>query len=1076
MQDALWSIVTLEFVQILLDLFHILLLVPILCLPWRLTALAVCLFEPKERWHTRLGIKAVREFRTAGWLLGRFKVSFVPHCNELLKDRSVAQKWHDSGKPPLLRLQDLVAHGAVSRGLRSAVEQLPTEIGQMLEYNLDLQDAHLYYVALRAYTHCALSRAALTVEEHATILEEIAATESSLAAVQLRSASALEHAVNEAHQAAIDQGCRKCGFWRKDITLLRSMVRALAAAALSDMAGFGLCLLLVLTVYRLPLAIADLIKERTWNPTRNRFRIIVLSHLRKFAEEVLLALQVFLLTVLLVATCIRLPEAVHSMGRSTCLRELRNNLWQDFVDALKSLWELLSLFALWRTYSLIFRAIAQSVLVPPACLSELMGVFCSCLPLAVRFALGILFTVALVTAPFLGPSGQTAFFYGMVVLLLAACAATAKRQGEADIQGWSCSVLRLSWSNATAIAAVFVEPALLCLALSTLLGAKFHSVDPEHTAPLLGLATRGQLCDMVSPFAVAGCSLTVVWLLLLSLMFVTGQQAEHKALQENSLLRFLQLLVSHTLSVPICLSLLLPTACTNTQFQMIGLALFALYACTTQALSTESGLLEPPSDASGLDLRYPSRYININQAVNIGICIACVCPSSGDVIVIVGLACTQLIYDVLYRCMSRGPMCSTPYVAILRIGGATAVLATASFIWYQRTMADLQLSLLLYLLIALLCLTISGALLSAACARRSRKRELKESGILDECRALLRQTQEALCDAEAVLGLGTQSVQQHLQTEMLAVEDAGKLALLLLAFEGHILVEWLTFDFLENRADWRRALLRARDFEGVRSLILQLRNGFQSPPTQQRLTSCISSVLGRADLAELVVDYVVGYRELRALLQPALFCAKSAKKPGKQCVICPKGGRVRMGAHLAWAHDALRLVLSRFNQTINNSTKPAVAGLMETQIGYSKMNVLSEPSDPKMYWPHLASMLQSAGRLLDRHGELHGALPCGLVVNRVLPRGSSEKKLSRKLSRIQGQREAYGETSSTTVQATLLGEQVGKASQSAELTSQWAVLPLETSLDVHPTKAARVTQMSVGGFADELDKPLTIGA
>merc|ERR1712054_680259 len=153
-----------------------------------------------------------------------------------------------------------------------------------------------------------------------------------------------------------------------------------------------------------------------------------------------------------------------------------------------------------------------------------------------------------------------------------------------------------------------------------------------------------------------------------------------------------------------------------------------------------------------------------------------------------------------------------------------------------------------------------------------------ESGILDECRNLLLQAEEALCDAEAVLGNDKNSTKQHSQKDLLAAQDPQSLALHILAFERRILVEWLHYEFLQHRMEWRRGLLYARSFKDLRSLILQLRAGLQTPPTQQRLASCVSKALGRSDISELVVDYVVGHRELRALMQAALFCCKSARK------------------------------------------------------------------------------------------------------------------------------------------------------------------------------------------------------
>merc|ERR1719265_141176 len=151
----------------------------------------IVILEPKERWPTRLGVKCLKVFLTSEWLMKRYRAKFVPSCNELLKDRDTANRWYDAGKTPELHMQDLTAHAAVTRGLRSAIDSLPKEVGQALEYGLDLQDARLYHLALRAYAHCALSKAVLNKEEHAIILDEINATEEKLARVQERSTASI---------------------------------------------------------------------------------------------------------------------------------------------------------------------------------------------------------------------------------------------------------------------------------------------------------------------------------------------------------------------------------------------------------------------------------------------------------------------------------------------------------------------------------------------------------------------------------------------------------------------------------------------------------------------------------------------------------------------------------------------------------------------------------------------------------------------------------------------------------------------------------------------------------------------
>jgi hypothetical protein len=985
MQDAYWTIVLMEFAQVLLDLAHLLLFVLILAVPWKLVHFLTYVCEPKERWPLRLTTKALKHMQDAEWSLGRFRSNFVPYCNELLKDPDVAKRWHEGGKPLKMNSRDLSAHGATTRMVLSLVDKLPPEFGQPMQHCIELQDARLYHVALRAYAHCASSQGSLTMEEHATVLEELTKTEASLAEVQERATRNLENMIAEAWQSTQKRGCKKCGFWRKDIATLRAITRSVAFSP--DLVGFLLMLLLIVTVYRLPSACAELLRERAWNPTKARFRLIMSWHLKALAEEVMLVLQIVILFVLLVASLIRFPEAVGSLGRSASLRDLRDNLLTNMKDALNSLGELLTLLTVWRTYSLIFRSIAQSLLVAPACITEMIGSISPCLPLGVRFVLGVLVVAGLFVSSFLGAVGRAAFLIGVVVIMVGSCAVTAKREGESQIRGWTSPSLRWTWTNFIALAAVFIEPTMLVLAMSTFPGAEYNRA--ENGTPLFGSGAQKSVCELSTPSFVVASVLIGIWSLLLSLMFVTGQEDEHGELQSNTLLRFMQLLLSHTLLVPICLLSLLPVACEDANFRGISLCLFAFYVCTTQALSTECGLLEPPPASGGLDLRYPTKYISISQAISVGLCIACTWSSPVDIIIAAVLGTVSLMYILVYPRVSA-PICCVPYVAILRGAGALAVAVSAFFILYQRRSGSpLAFSVLLYTLCCLLCISVLMAMIRALIDHKIRQREFEQSGIIEECRKLLVDTEESLCDSQAVLGMDKHIWKQRWGKRILASSSPQSFALQLRAFEKDILVEWLTKDFVEDRKKWCFSLLEVRTWQVLQEKILVLRSGIRTPPTQHRLMLCLSRALGRHDISEKVVDCVVGHMELRAMLEPALFCAKTAKKVRKKCCICLKGGCVQMDHHFVWAHNALSEVLARFQATCLAPRSEPIVGVEKVEIGHSFLNVLTEPSHPQMYSKHLTNMLQTAGQLIDRHGEPHVLLPRGLVVGRALKRGVS---------------------------------------------------------------------------------------
>merc|ERR1719401_1954277 len=122
-------------------------------------------------------------------------------------------------------------------------------------------------------------------------------------------------------------------------------------AAAVDIGGLLLFLLLLATMYRVPGACAQLTRERSWHPLKMPFRLIVVRHLKGFANEVALLLQILLLSALLLATLVRLPEAIEHAGYVDSLLDLRNTLWRDLKDAIASICELLSIFTIWKTYA-----------------------------------------------------------------------------------------------------------------------------------------------------------------------------------------------------------------------------------------------------------------------------------------------------------------------------------------------------------------------------------------------------------------------------------------------------------------------------------------------------------------------------------------------------------------------------------------------------------------------------------------------------------------------------------------------------------------------------------------------------
>ena len=286
--DAYWAVVCLEFVGLVADLFHLLLLLPILLAPWRVPGFLRAVCEPKGRWPLRLSEEGLRELGTSEWLVARFAVSLERDLNEGMKE--------DSEFRALLRAdfqgRDLRVHRSHLLGLRSLAGALPAAHAEHLTTCLDIQDAALHHAALRAFAHGSLRRGEVSAEEHAVVFEAACEGEARLAEAKRRAAEALGALLAEDWGEARAGGCGRCGIWRRDKSELWAVVRRTAAGAARDWGGVVLLAMLLCTLYRVPGAVADLSRERAWSPTRSRFRLLVTWHLLGFAEEVSLALQV----------------------------------------------------------------------------------------------------------------------------------------------------------------------------------------------------------------------------------------------------------------------------------------------------------------------------------------------------------------------------------------------------------------------------------------------------------------------------------------------------------------------------------------------------------------------------------------------------------------------------------------------------------------------------------------------------------------------------------------------------------------------------------------------------------------
>jgi hypothetical protein len=190
-------------------------------------------------------------------------------------------------------------------------------------------------------------------------------------------------------------------------------------------------------------------------------------------------------------------------------------------------------------------------------------------------------------------------------------------------------------------------------------------------------------------------------------------------------------------------------------------------------------------------------------------------------------------------------------------------------------------------------------------AKLRRQAAVNSSGIREECQSIFAETEEILCVSEAVQhGWRESGWRLQWQQELKAARSAQRLSLHLRSFEEHILAERLLPTFLQQRKAWLAQLQRVQTFPELISAARELRGALRTPSALRTLTRLAALRLKRVDVVPIVMDFLVGHRELSALAEAALLCAPSAP---------PKGGKVDLTRHILSARAALAHVLDLFS-------------------------------------------------------------------------------------------------------------------------------------------------------------------
>ena len=144
---------------------------------------------------------------------------------------------------------------------------------------------------------------------------------------------------------------------------------------MADVGFMLLFLFLCCTVVRLLPMVQDLVRAGTCDITRFTTRSIVGRHARGLLTDIREMCIFVTYTVLICALVVGLPSYVSNiLEHGQSMRSLNAYARGHLADTIEYFCEFLALFGAWRTYKIVMTATVYCVLVPAACVAEVLGV------------------------------------------------------------------------------------------------------------------------------------------------------------------------------------------------------------------------------------------------------------------------------------------------------------------------------------------------------------------------------------------------------------------------------------------------------------------------------------------------------------------------------------------------------------------------------------------------------------------------------------------------------------------------------------------------------------------------------
>jgi len=737
---------------------------------------------------------------------------------------------------------------------------------------------------------------------------------------------------------------KKCGVWKKDLGVSREIILTMALSGLLDLLFLVLLLLVIASLYRTVPLLSDMCAANAFSLTRKTTRDIVQRHVRGIGADILLVTSTMASMLVVLVTLFAIPGFLEDLPNQRSLEEVRTSCWTHLAKICRYLGELLTLFTFFRTYKLLVRSLLFVVLVPAACLSDLLTVpglcdtnqfFCFSGGISLWGGLvvcGVL-TVQYGT-PWAVPSHELNVAHVLCALLFLLLLGTVVALGKSEKTtlaraDWARATPRLTWSNIFAFLSVPLDSAFLCFAmlyclvpddsLQTFVDEQVVSAFSFEYASLDGNAAAAVTAQ-------TALALIAFWALLVSFPLAAADNEEfddyRESLQGGVMYRAFKHFIGQFLYLPIMFSVFQPLSCApfdgdEATCEEMGegwwhrtMATLATMGClyfttTAHVLHAHSEIHEHGNDL-GLDVLYTPVFVmavKCCQLLTLGACLftgsdSGVPSSTMLLLAVVTTACSVVVETA----GAAVGVCAIRFMAPLRLSCAMVTLGTAVTGWAAAE-GIFSLSPSHYAMgvggVLGLGLVATGVI--SRLSGSERYKQLVEQGLVAVIEEL-ESVEGRLVVEEAAEGEWN-SREAVWKRRLKEVQTPGQAARLLLEFEDAILLQRLSLEFLDKRQSWRDLLCSrdlSLDFKAVCDQAKNLKAGIRTRTSFAMVKKVLDVVVKRHRLSPYthrwIMPYLFSYQNARDAIRPALIGYETC------------GGR-KQGASITKHIDATRVSL-----------------------------------------------------------------------------------------------------------------------------------------------------------------------